>query len=175
MQPPQVPSAGTTPLPWGMYSLFNGIAHQDNSSPSEAHGSWLGICWDDKTSWPLQPLLSPVSGELAGVLPRQDPSTTSTPIGQNNRTETPKFLEERRMEGRHGPWLSLPSCSSFSSLASCSSEAALPPGAASPLDLGLCPSRETFCKWTPRIYSSHCRQWDGRGTRRWGEWETAPS
>ena len=77
---------------------------------------------------PLQPLLSPVSGELAGVLPRQDPSTTSTPIGQNNRTETPKFLEERRMEGRHGPWLSLPSCASFSSLASCSSGVPCLPG-----------------------------------------------
>ena len=32
------------------------------------------------------------------------------------------------MEGRHGPWLSLPSCASFSSLASCSSGVPCLPG-----------------------------------------------
>lgn len=147
----QVPSVGTTS---SVGTQFRSRRSPTKTTP--AHQRPLGeLAWDllrrIKPRGLCNPAnfgLSAVSGELrAGAGPRQDPGTTSTPIGQNTK-EQRHLMQERRTEGRHGPWLSLPSRASFLPLASQPSGV---PWASQGfllflLDPGLCPSWETFCK-----------------------------
>lgn len=143
MQPPQVPSAGTTPSSVGTYSLFNGIAHQDNSSIRGPWGAGLGsaemikprgLCNPCKL-WALCCLW-----RVSRSLPRQDPGTTSTPIGQNNKEQ--RHLNFRgTSDGRQAWTMALSAILRLIlSIGLLLLWGALPPRPAFLLDPGLCPS-----------------------------------